>query len=556
MKKTLLKFVLFSALIAGILIPFNSCEEVLNELDASIESLGLFLVSTDTTNIESDISFASSGSLPGQVDLRQKFPPIGNQGAYGTCVSWAVGYNLKTFLEGAENDWSQGELQNPSNQSSPKDLFWAIDNSDKGSNCGGTSFEAAFDVLVSRGVATMYSVPYDNLNDCSEAPSASWTSEANGHKIDNYRRINLTEEEVKNYLAQGRPVVIGAQLGDGFMSWNSSSSISYDTYLEPGMQHAYHAMIVAGYDDSKSAFLVVNSWGSSWGSSGYIWVDYSFFISDFCYAAYVATNQRTDPDGDDDNEVDDPYSDTDLLAWDIIDSDNYSQDDARYRSIQYSVFNSGNSTIEASSDWNIIYTYYNAYDANDYGVLLYDYYSNDYGYYGDVDWSWNGGDGISASAWNYFDVPSGMSVSEVVDASSQYFTWGYYLQQADGSPLSNGSYYFVLIADGYNTISEYDESNNYNYFAQSNGNPIYVENGEISSYNTITKGANQMKTQRPQQFSASDFPTVRNSNNTNAYDANEIIELLKHHQESGELARRANIFINKRKEEKSIPYKN
>src|SRR4051812_45910491 len=40
------------------------------------------------------------GSLPSQVDLTSKFPPVGNQGQYGTCTAWAVAYNLKTALNG------------------------------------------------------------------------------------------------------------------------------------------------------------------------------------------------------------------------------------------------------------------------------------------------------------------------------------------------------------------------------------------------------------------------------------------------------------------------
>ena len=37
--------------------------------------------------------------LAKRVDLSMKFPPIGNQGNYGTCVAWATGYNMKTALD-------------------------------------------------------------------------------------------------------------------------------------------------------------------------------------------------------------------------------------------------------------------------------------------------------------------------------------------------------------------------------------------------------------------------------------------------------------------------
>ena len=46
------------------------------------------------------------GNLPSSVDLSPKFPPIGDQGQYGTCVAWAVAYNLKTALDGMDRGLS------------------------------------------------------------------------------------------------------------------------------------------------------------------------------------------------------------------------------------------------------------------------------------------------------------------------------------------------------------------------------------------------------------------------------------------------------------------
>ena len=40
----------------------------------------------------------NSGTLPTSVSLLPQFPPIGDQGQYGTCVAWAAGYNMKTVI--------------------------------------------------------------------------------------------------------------------------------------------------------------------------------------------------------------------------------------------------------------------------------------------------------------------------------------------------------------------------------------------------------------------------------------------------------------------------
>ena len=34
-------------------------------------------------------------------------------------------------------------------------------------------------------------------------------------------------------------------------------------------------MVITGYDDTKSAYRVLNSWGPDWGDGGYLWWDYA-----------------------------------------------------------------------------------------------------------------------------------------------------------------------------------------------------------------------------------------------------------------------------------------
>ena len=37
-----------------------------------------------------------------------------------------------------------------------------------------------------------------------------------------------------------------------------------------------HAITIVGWDDSKKAYLVKNSWGKKWGQDGYVWVGYGY----------------------------------------------------------------------------------------------------------------------------------------------------------------------------------------------------------------------------------------------------------------------------------------
>ncbi|MBU0486337.1 MAG: hypothetical protein KKA07_17930 [Bacteroidetes bacterium] len=548
--KTLRLIMWMLALTFSAMLSTTSCDDEAFD-DMNLDSLisggrfGWFGSTENLNEIENDIYLGSTGTNASSVDLLDKFPPIGNQGMFGTCVAWSVGYNLRSCLNAQENNLSKSQLESTSNQFSPKDLFWAVSTSDKGADCNGTSFESALDILVDRGVATMSTVPYTSLGDCSSSPDGSWTSNASQYKIENYRKIEPDRATIKSYLSQSRPVAFGAKLGDAFMSWNSSDVLTSDNDTYNG-QHAYHAMIISGYDDSKGpngAFRVVNSWGTNWADQGYIWVDYGFF-EQFCFAAFVAKGTASNPDNNNDNQVDpeELVSQKDVAGWELSDYDDPNSSDPCKRSITYNVFNVGQEEIPASTDWNIVYIYYNAYDANDYGILLYDYYSNDYGNYGEDgnlnDQSGATTPGISGNWWNHINVPGGVSVAQALYGSSDSrFNWGYTMPST-----VTGKYYLVIIADGYDVIAEPDETNNYYYFTDSQGNPLTINNGVIDEskiyHTTLDK-----KVEKPTALSKYPHSTAKNERNVNTYSPAEIIKLIEYQRNTGGLQKKVQQFI-------------
>jgi hypothetical protein len=46
-------------------------------------------------------------------------------------------------------------------------------------------------------------------------------------------------------------------------------------YGNSGNETGNHAMVIVGYDDSRRAYKVLNSWGTTWGTDGYGWINYN-----------------------------------------------------------------------------------------------------------------------------------------------------------------------------------------------------------------------------------------------------------------------------------------
>ena len=481
----------------------------------------------DNSNVPSNI-YLGNGTLPGSHDLTQYAPPIGDQGNYGTCVAWALGYNLKTMLEAIDKNYSSQDLNESGKQFSAKDLFLSIPNSQKGANCEGTQLYYALDVIQDRGIATMSTAPYQNLGDCSQAAPSNWANEASNYKIQSYRKINITVDEIKQNIANNRPVGFGAKLGDNFFTWKSDDVITGHTSFDRTGIHSYHAMAVVGYDDNKGpngAFRIVNSWGDDWGDFGFIWIDYNFFCyGDFGYTAYVATNASSDVDP---NDPTDPTSEgnVDLVPWGLSDDFDPNGSSNQERELSYNVYNVGSETAKASDDWGIGYIYYNAFDASDYGLILYDHYSDDFGSRGDNGRMDNGP--ASDNWWNHVDVVGGSSCSQAVFGSQDNFSWGYNM------PRITGYYYLVMIADVFDAIEEMDESNNYFYFTDQDGYPIWFENGIPSGFD---KGGNQMRSSSPSEPTfEQQAPSQRSKEMANAYTKSEITNMLIHMKDNGKL---------------------
>jgi C1A family cysteine protease len=173
-----------------------------------------------------------------------------------------------------------GSYSNSTNVFSPEFLY----NQTKFGDCGsGTSMQTALDFIVANGICTYQSMPYSYTNGCSLLPTASQLAEALNYKISSYSKvINTDKTAIKAMISQNHPVIITILADNSFVT--ATAGFVWKTFSGSG--NAPHTITICGYDDSKNAYKIMNSWGTTWGDGGFSWIDYDFLptISGaYCY---------------------------------------------------------------------------------------------------------------------------------------------------------------------------------------------------------------------------------------------------------------------------------
>jgi hypothetical protein len=196
-------------------------------------------------------------------------------------VAWSSAYGARTIAEAARTGEDPNSLKY-----SPSFLYNQIGLE----GCEGSYILRAMEFMTKSGAVAYDKFPYDD-KDCARQPDQELLEEARQHRMRGFNRLTPGDRNnvidlraIKENLSQGAPVVIGMMVGGSYMQsmmgqdvWNPTAE---DRSL---MGFGGHAQCVVGYDDRKygGAFLIMNSWGSSWGNNGFAWVrypDFRFFV--------------------------------------------------------------------------------------------------------------------------------------------------------------------------------------------------------------------------------------------------------------------------------------
>ncbi len=202
-------------------------------------------------------------------------PVPGDQGGQPSCAAWATIYSAATQYKHR----TTGEPYSDTGNLSAKFTYNQITKGD----CRCTSIIDHLYLLKTQGAPSLAVMP-SNAGECSLQPDSVQRARAAPYKIKDWQKLDMHNLKIiKKAIAEKMAVVFAISVDDGFKHmrppfvWkNREGDIG-----EP------HALVICGYDDSKKAFRLINSWSKRWADGGFAWIDYDFFLKNVFEGGYI-----------------------------------------------------------------------------------------------------------------------------------------------------------------------------------------------------------------------------------------------------------------------------
>ena len=188
---------------------------------------------------------------------RGKVTPVKEQGICGSCWAFAAAATIESSIYIRSNisvDLSEQSMLDCSG----------------GGSCNGGWYGPVFNYYMSRSVVLEKDAPYQGIQrGCVSSSAGNYKVAAWGYLRKDLRKP--TVDEIKAALCTYGPISACVEVTNAFQAYKSGV---FDEFAKIGLDQINHAIVIVGWDDSKKAFLVKNSWGTQWGDKGYIWVAY------------------------------------------------------------------------------------------------------------------------------------------------------------------------------------------------------------------------------------------------------------------------------------------
>jgi hypothetical protein len=225
---------------------------------------------------------ARSARRPTSVDLRDdKWWPISNQEATGSCVGWAVADGVLRWHFTTAGRIEKGD------ELSVRYLWMAAKERDEFTDRpttfiepDGTTIKAALDIVRNYGIVPAQALPFEPPVLYRDEVPTFYTLAAR-LRIATYHNLGFDLTEWRKWLADQGPIAARLDCDNGWMhakKTNGKLSRYSPTTAEGG-----HAVAIVGY--TPTTFIIRNSWGTKdWGDKGYAYASNGYVTSAFSEA--------------------------------------------------------------------------------------------------------------------------------------------------------------------------------------------------------------------------------------------------------------------------------
>ena len=214
--------------------------------------------------------------LPVKADLRKLCPPVYNQGGLGSCTANALGaaFQIAQVIQ-KKTTWMPSRLFLYYNSRVPIHT----ENSDSGA-----FLRDAVKCMNKQGMCKETEWTYDDDNTAgakfTQKPPTLCYQHGLSNQILTYQRLQNSLTVLQGCLAEGYPFAFGFSVYESFMSATvKRTGIMPMPNIAAERMIGGHAVLAVGYDNSRQAFLIRNSWGKEWGLAGYFWMPYAYATS-------------------------------------------------------------------------------------------------------------------------------------------------------------------------------------------------------------------------------------------------------------------------------------
>lgn len=197
---------------------------------------------------------AKDFSAPSILDLRGYCTPVENQGNLPYCAAYAATSFAENIL------WRKNHYHE---EIDPLPIYKYAKSIDGDPTGAGTFLECAMEGL--------FKYKYFNPDVCK-------IKLFGGNPFNNGNAIRDMKFAIHQYGICMAGFAITSE-------WYSPNSKNMVTGIKGATGQGGHAVVVCGYNDELKAFLIMNSWGTSYAEKGFVWVSYDAFLEQFIYAS-------------------------------------------------------------------------------------------------------------------------------------------------------------------------------------------------------------------------------------------------------------------------------